>query len=127
MATGKMTLLQINDVHGYLEPHPEVFVEGDHRHIETLDGYARISAFFQQIREASPGAVLALDNGDTFHGTYPVVKSKGSILLPVLNRLGLDAMTRLAGDRHATRVDHAVTTLSRHRRTGRDPDQQSRG
>lgn len=37
--------------------------------------------------------VLLFDNGDTFHGTYPVVKTKGESLIPILNELGFDAMT----------------------------------
>jgi S-sulfosulfanyl-L-cysteine sulfohydrolase len=37
--------------------------------------------------------VLFLDNGDTFHGTYPVVQSQGESLVPIMNTLGLHAMT----------------------------------
>ena len=37
--------------------------------------------------------VLLFANGDTFHGTYPVVKTKGESLIPILNELGFDAMT----------------------------------
>ena len=44
----RLTILQINDSHAYLELHP--------------------------------GGVLALDNGDTFHGTYSAVASKGEAL-----------------------------------------------
>jgi 2',3'-cyclic-nucleotide 2'-phosphodiesterase (5'-nucleotidase family) len=36
---------------------------------------------------------VLLDNGDTFHGTYPVVHSKGEALLPILNAIRFDAMT----------------------------------
>ncbi len=93
MTSGKVTILQINDVHGYLEPHPEVLLEGGHSRLVTLGGYARISGLFRQVRQDCPGAVVALDNGDTFHGTYPVVKTRGEILLPILNRLELDGMT----------------------------------
>ncbi|KXA96601.1 5'-nucleotidase, partial [candidate division MSBL1 archaeon SCGC-AAA259I14] len=37
--------------------------------------------------------VIVLDNGDTIHGTYPVVKSEGEVLIPILNRMGFDAWT----------------------------------
>lgn len=90
--SSQVTILQINDVHGYLEPHPEVLRDGDES-VVTLGGYARISGLFRQIRKERGGAVVALDNGDTFHGTYPVVKTEGEILVPLLNRLALDAMT----------------------------------
>ncbi len=34
-----------------------------------------------------------MDCGDTIHGTLPAIKSKGKDMLPILNRLGIDAMT----------------------------------
>jgi 2',3'-cyclic-nucleotide 2'-phosphodiesterase (5'-nucleotidase family) len=37
--------------------------------------------------------LLFLDNGDTLNGTYPAVKTKGAAMIPVLNALGLDAMS----------------------------------
>ena len=37
--------------------------------------------------------MVALDNGDTLHGTFPAVNSKGEAVLPVLNALELDGMT----------------------------------
>jgi 2',3'-cyclic-nucleotide 2'-phosphodiesterase (5'-nucleotidase family) len=39
------------------------------------------------------GPVVALDCGDTIHGTYPVVKSQGEDMVPILNQMGLGAMT----------------------------------
>ncbi|MGE5351613.1 MAG: hypothetical protein ACM3P0_05985 [Acidobacteriota bacterium] len=33
------------------------------------------------------------DGGDTIHGTFPAVKSKGDLFLPVLNEMKFDAMT----------------------------------
>ncbi|MDJ0391132.1 bifunctional metallophosphatase/5'-nucleotidase [Roseomonas sp. E05] len=93
MASGSVTLLQLNDVHGYLEPHPELVWQGDAATFPRLGGYARIATLLRRLREERPGAVVALDNGDTFHGTYPVVLSKGQALVPILNALGLDGMT----------------------------------
>lgn len=93
MGEGRLTILQINDVHGYLEPHPELVWTGEGPTYPDLGGYARISGYFRQVRRETGGAVLALDNGDTFHGTLPVVASRGRALLPILNHLGLDGMT----------------------------------
>ena len=45
-----------------------------------------------QIRNERPN-LLALDCGDTIHGTYPAAKSKGEALIPVLNWIGFDAWT----------------------------------
>jgi len=54
-------------------------------------GYARIAALMSEARQH--GSVLAFDCGDTFHGTYLPVKSKGRAMLPVMNALAFDAMT----------------------------------
>ncbi|MDX9992788.1 MAG: 5'-nucleotidase C-terminal domain-containing protein [Anaerolineales bacterium] len=91
--TKHLTILQINDVHGYLEAHPELFWEGGQAVYRTAGGYARIATLFDQIRRENPGDVLALDGGDTLHGTYSAVQSQGWALLPILSALGLDGMT----------------------------------
>ncbi|MDT7953020.1 MAG: 5'-nucleotidase C-terminal domain-containing protein [Acetobacteraceae bacterium] len=93
MPERRITLLQINDTHGYLEPHPELLWDGDQASCEMLGGYARIAGLLTAVRAECRGAVVALDNGDTFHGTFPVVQSKGAALVPVLNALALDGMT----------------------------------
>lgn len=93
MSKTKLTIFQINDSHGYLEPHHEVMWNASKPRSVVLGGYARIATIFRKAREENPDAVIALDNGDTFHGTYPAVKSKGSALISLLNALLLDAMT----------------------------------
>lgn len=89
----RLTILQMNDTHAYLELHPELFFEGGGPGYRNAGGYARIATLFKEAREGAPGAVLALDNGDTFHGTYAAVHSKGEALVPILNALGFDAIT----------------------------------
>src|SRR5699024_3442955 len=81
----------INDVHGYLEPHPELFYNEDGEYIKTVGGYAKIATVFNQIKSKSEHA-LFFDGGDTFHGTLPVVASKGEVLPPILRELGLNGM-----------------------------------
>ncbi len=88
-----ITILQINDTHGYLEPHRELFWEGNRAVYRTTGGYARILTIFNQVRKECDGAVIALDNGDTLHGTFPAVNSQGEALIEPLNVLGLDAWT----------------------------------
>jgi S-sulfosulfanyl-L-cysteine sulfohydrolase len=36
--------------------------------------------------------VLFCDCGDTIHGTYPILKTQGQALIPILNSLSIDAM-----------------------------------
>ena len=64
MAERKLTILQINDLHGYLEPHPEAFRGRGKFNYRTCGGLARISSIFNRVRAEHPGEVLALDNGD---------------------------------------------------------------
>ena len=88
-----LTLLQINDLHGYLTPHPEFVWTSQGPAFPRLGGVARIKTIFDSVRAERPGAVLAFDNGDTFHGTHAAVATKGEALVPAINALGLAAMT----------------------------------
>ena len=82
----------MNDSHGYLDIHQELFWDGDHASYELVGGYARIATIFKNTLEENLDTLI-FDCGDTIHGTYPVVKSKGMDLIPILNELGFDAMT----------------------------------
>lgn len=88
-----VTLLQLNDSHGYLEPHLETFSSATGAVYRTCGGYARIATVFKCIRAERAGAVIALDNGDTFHGTYHAVTSRGGAFVRPLNLLGFDGWT----------------------------------
>lgn len=81
----------INDVHGYLEPHTELFYDRNGEYTKTVGGYAKIASVFERIRNENEHS-LFFDGGDSFHGTLPVVSSKGEALVPILNRLGLSGM-----------------------------------
>lgn len=88
----KLPIAYINDVHAYLEPHAEIFYkENGIETVETAGGYARIAAVIKDIRGNNTNTLL-FDGGDTFHGTLPVVLSKGEALIPILNKLNFDAM-----------------------------------
>jgi len=89
----QLTILQMNDSHAYIDLHAEMFIEHGQETYRQAGGYARIANIFSTIRNKYPNQVLALDNGDTFHGTFPAVKSKGEALIPMMNAIGFDAMT----------------------------------
>jgi 2',3'-cyclic-nucleotide 2'-phosphodiesterase (5'-nucleotidase family) len=91
--TKTITILQINDTHGYLEEHWEHFWDGGFARYAKVGGYPRMKTYIDSVRADKKANFLLLDGGDTFHGTYPVVESKGQILPPLLNELGIDAMT----------------------------------
>lgn len=88
----KITILQMNDSHGYIEPHPELYRKGSQEFFKTAGGHARIAGLFKKICKENPGGVITLDNGDTIHGTFPAISSKGNSLVPVLNKMEFDAM-----------------------------------
>jgi S-sulfosulfanyl-L-cysteine sulfohydrolase len=87
----KLSILFFNDVHGYLQPHAELFYEGGKEVIKSVGGYERIAGYIQHVR-AKHNHVLVFDGGDTFHGTLPVVQSKGEAVVPILYDLHIDAM-----------------------------------
>lgn len=58
MKPTKLTILQINDTHGYLEPHPELFWQGDKVEYRTSGGYARLLTIFKRMRHEQNGAVI---------------------------------------------------------------------
>ena len=87
----QLSIAYINDVHGYLEPHAELFYKGGKEIIETAGGYARIASIVKSIRNKNSNTLL-FDGGDTFHGTLPLIESKGEAILPLLNKMGFSAM-----------------------------------
>lgn len=80
-------------LHGYIEPHHEMVRDNGDWTFTRLGGLARIAALFDQVRQETNGATLALDNGDTFHGTHIAVSTRGHAMIPMMNAPKLDAMT----------------------------------
>ena len=87
----QLSIAYINDVHGYLEPHEELFYDGGKEITAMAGGYAALATVIKEIRKQTKNTLL-FDGGDTFHGTLPLVQSKGEAILPVLNALNFDAM-----------------------------------
>ncbi|MBN1833938.1 MAG: 5'-nucleotidase C-terminal domain-containing protein [Deltaproteobacteria bacterium] len=88
-----LIVIQLNDSHAYFDLHQEIFWQGGKAVYRPAGGYARIAALIKQIRAVNPERVLFCDCGDTIQGTYPAQSSHGQAMVPVLNSLGLDAMT----------------------------------
>lgn len=88
-----LTIVQMNDTHAYFDIHQELFWQGDHVVYRQAGGYARIATIIKQIRTESLGNCLFCDCGDTLHGTFPALDTQGHAMTPILNSLGLDAMT----------------------------------
>jgi 2',3'-cyclic-nucleotide 2'-phosphodiesterase (5'-nucleotidase family) len=108
MTEKQVTILQMNDLHGYLSPHMEYFWKGSSQTFKKVGGFAKIAGYFEKLREEKKGVLIG-DNGDTIHGTYPVVKSKGEQMIPLLNDLVFDGMTAhwdfAYGPKHLEKLD----------------------
>ncbi|MFF5380829.1 bifunctional metallophosphatase/5'-nucleotidase [Pedobacter suwonensis] len=87
----KIDIAYFNDVHGYLEPHQEIFFEGRGKETRLAGGYARLKTLIEGIKAKNQNT-LVFDGGDTFHGTLPVLDSKGEILPDLLNKMHIRAM-----------------------------------
>jgi 2',3'-cyclic-nucleotide 2'-phosphodiesterase (5'-nucleotidase family) len=92
-ASGDLTILQLNDSHGYLDQHLELFWSGGEATFAPAGGFARIKRMADEIRDETDGKMLFFDCGDTIHGTHAAVTSEGRSVVPVANELGLDAWT----------------------------------
>lgn len=88
-----LTIIQMNDTHANLMEHDDVMYTKDGFSIETVGGYPRILTLLRKFREDYPGEVLLLDNGDTLHGTREAVETRGEVMIPYLQALGVAAMT----------------------------------
>lgn len=92
-ASGNLTIVQLNDSHGYLDQHLELFWSDGRETYAPAGGFPRIKRIVDGIREETGGDMLFLDCGDTIHGTYAAVQSQGEAVVPIANELGLDAWT----------------------------------
>jgi 2',3'-cyclic-nucleotide 2'-phosphodiesterase (5'-nucleotidase family) len=128
MSGKKVTILQLNDSHGYFEIHPELFWEGSVEKYRQVGGYARISTLFNKIRDDHPNEVVTLDNGDTIHGTFPAINSKGEDVVPILNHLSFDGMTAhwefaygpIQFDKIVKKLRYPMLAINCYRKNGRE-------
>ncbi len=89
--TGRLTLIQQNDVHGQLGEHWEYFRAGSGDRYRRTGGMARAAAVVDRIRrEGNP--VLFVDCGDAIHGSLAAVRSSGRVMISVLAAQGVDLM-----------------------------------
>lgn len=89
-----ITLIQLQDVHGNIAPHPGIIHNLDGTETEVLSGggLAKTKTLINQIRADNPNNLL-LAVGDTIHGTAEVLFTVGDAIMPTLNSFGIDAYT----------------------------------
>lgn len=91
--TKSVSIIQINDTHANLFEHGDVRYSHAGFTVEKVGGYARIMTKINEYKARYPEEVLIFDNGDTLHGTYEAIETKGEVMVPYLKMLGVDAMT----------------------------------
>lgn len=89
----ELTIIQLNDTHSYLELHQELFWTGEGAEYKKAGGFGRIKTIVNNIQKENKEKVLLLDGGDTIHGTFQAVNSRGESMIGILNQMGFDAMT----------------------------------
>lgn len=56
-----ISIVQVNDTHGYLKPHPELFWEGGSVRYETLGGYHHIAGILNgSVMRGTPFSLTAV-------------------------------------------------------------------
>jgi len=85
-----ITLMQLSDVHGHIQPHAEIFPDG--RMDANSGGLAKLTTLINEVREDSPDSLL-LAVGDTTHGSAEMLFSLGDLIMPWMNSLDIDAFT----------------------------------
>jgi len=80
--TEHITIAHTNDVHGHIQENAK----------DKEFGYAKIATLVKQWREENKNFLL-MDAGDTFQGTIYSNQFKGESIIPILNKLGYEAMT----------------------------------
>ncbi|MCZ8537705.1 bifunctional metallophosphatase/5'-nucleotidase [Paenisporosarcina quisquiliarum] len=85
----QFTLIQQNDTHGCVEAHNELFWGTEGPFLEKAGGFSRIRQYVKKLKNEKEN-VLFFDGGDLFHGTLPLVASKGDAIVPILQKMELD-------------------------------------
>jgi S-sulfosulfanyl-L-cysteine sulfohydrolase len=85
-----VTLIQLSDVHGHIQPHAEIFPDG--RIDENSGGLAKLTTLINEVRDDNPDSLL-LAVGDTTHGSAEMLFSLGDLIMPWMNSLDIDAFT----------------------------------
>lgn len=88
-AVKEVRLLHLGDMHAQLETHWE-FLPEDPTNLKRMGGFARVKTALDEYKKTAPGAVFAVDGGDTFQGSALAAWTQGQAILGPLNGLGID-------------------------------------
>lgn len=90
--TLEITILQTADIHGQLDPHPELFWENEKIVIKERGGLANIKTLFEEERRKNPGRTLIVDGGDLIQGSGYAALSEGTIFPELIRAMNYDVI-----------------------------------
>jgi len=88
----KITILQTADIHAYLNPHDELFVENGTITFRKTGGLAHIKTFVDQVKSKNPKGTLFIDGGDFYQGSGESVRSQGEIFPDIIQKMDYDLL-----------------------------------
>lgn len=87
-----ITILQTADIHAYLNPHEELFVEDEEIVFRKAGGLAYIKTLADSLRTMNPDGTVLIDAGDLIQGSGTSVRSKGAIFPEIVQAMHYDLM-----------------------------------
>jgi sulfur-oxidizing protein SoxB len=90
--TLSITILQTADIHGQLDPHPELFWEDKEIVFKERGGLANIKTLFDQERQKNPNRTIIVDGGDLIQGSGYAALSEGKVMQDVVKNMGYDVI-----------------------------------
>jgi sulfur-oxidizing protein SoxB len=88
--TFEITILQIADLHGQMDPHQDLFLDEGEIVFHQRGGLAHIKTLVERERAANPGRTLLIDAGDLYQGDGYSAMSKGEAMIGPLRDLEYD-------------------------------------
>ncbi|GGD96534.1 bifunctional metallophosphatase/5'-nucleotidase [Planktosalinus lacus] len=87
-----ITILQTADIHAYLNPHNELFLEEDGIVFRKAGGLAHIKTLADSIKAQNPEGTLLIDGGDLIQGSGASMRSQGKIFPPIVRAMEYDLL-----------------------------------
>lgn len=85
-----ISILQTADIHAYLDPHTELFLENDNITFREAGGLANIKTLVDNVRKNNPDGTIFVDGGDLIQGSGESVLSQGRIFPPLIRAMEYD-------------------------------------
>ncbi|AEA45001.1 bifunctional metallophosphatase/5'-nucleotidase [Fluviicola taffensis] len=87
-----ITILQTSDIHAYLNPHTDLFVQDGQVVFREAGGLPQLKTLSDSIRKTNPGGTLLIDGGDLIQGSGASVRSQGKIFPPIIQAMNYDLL-----------------------------------